>query len=154
MVQAVAMRWMAVRALAGVFAVSWLVFPGFGVIDLSVTWRADWPQVLEAGWGLFATVIVGVVFVRVAWRPRACAPAAAQLVVASFSLAVSAIVAKEAGLFALVILLALQTAIVLAGSWPQAPGSWAVQSGVSRSLLLVAAAGVAPGSPTRCRCGR
>ena len=146
MVQAVAMRSIAVRALAGLFAVSWLIFPGFGVIDLSVTWSADWPQVLEAGWGLFSTVIVGAAFLRVAWRPRTTAPGAAQLAVATVSIAVSAIVAQEAGLFALVILLALQTVIVitLAASWPRAPDSRALQSGVSRSLLLVAAAGVAP----------
>ena len=37
--------------LSGLFAVSWFVLPGFAVIDLSVTWNADWPQVLEAGWG-------------------------------------------------------------------------------------------------------
>ena len=55
------MRGVAARAFSGVFALSWLVLPGFGVIDLSVTWNADWPQVLEAGWGLFATVIVAAV---------------------------------------------------------------------------------------------
>jgi hypothetical protein len=38
------------RATAGLFAVSWVVLPGFGAIDLAVTWSADWPQVLEAGW--------------------------------------------------------------------------------------------------------
>ena len=69
-VQGVAMRRVAVRLLAGLFAVGWLVFPGFGAIDLSVTWDADWPQVLEAGWGLFFTVIVGAAFALVALRPR------------------------------------------------------------------------------------
>jgi hypothetical protein len=72
-----------------------LVLPGFGVIDLSVTWSADWPQVLEAGWGLFATVIVGAAFVLVALRPCRSAPGAAQLTVATVALAISAVVAKE-----------------------------------------------------------
>ena len=64
----------AARALSGLFAVSWLVLPGFGLIDLSVTWNADWPQVLEAGWGLFATVIVAAAFVLFAVWPRTAMP--------------------------------------------------------------------------------
>jgi len=125
--------------------VSWLVFPGFGVIDLSVTWSADWPQVLEAGWGLFATVIVGAAFALIAIRPRNFAPAVAQLIVATASLAVSSVVADEGRLLAFAVLLALQTAIVAgllgrARSRPvdtRAPQS----SGTSRPLLVVAVAG-------------
>ena len=41
----------ALRAIAGLFALSWIVVPGFGAIDLAVTWSSDWLQVLEAGWG-------------------------------------------------------------------------------------------------------
>lgn len=147
MVQGVAMRGTAVRVLAALFAVSWLVLPGFGVIDLSVTWSADWPQVLEAGWGLFATVIVGAAFALVAVRPRVAVSGVLQLVVATVSLAVSAVVARETGLFVLVAFLALQTAIVgllLPGSWRRATDFWAPRSGVSRSLLLVAGAGIVP----------
>jgi hypothetical protein len=29
--------------VAAVFAAGWIVFPGFGLIDLSVTWSAGWP---------------------------------------------------------------------------------------------------------------
>jgi hypothetical protein len=38
------------RVLAGFFALSWYTFSGFGLSDLTVTWNAEWPQVLEAGW--------------------------------------------------------------------------------------------------------
>ena len=52
------------RVLAGVFALSWLGLPGFGLIDLSVTLSPDpsWQGVLEAGWGLYMTAFVGVVY--------------------------------------------------------------------------------------------
>jgi hypothetical protein len=143
MVQGVAVRAMAVRGLAGLFALSWLVLPGFGLIDLSVTWSADWPEALEAGWGLFSTVIVGAAFGLVAIRPRSTVPAVAQLVVATVALAVSTVVAKEGRLFVLAALLGLQTAIVAGparGSWPWHPRS----SRASRPLLVVAAAGAVP----------
>jgi hypothetical protein len=56
--------------------------------DLSVTWNAEWPQVLEAGWGLFATVIVGASFARLAVRPGVSVlPVAGQLVLANAYLA-------------------------------------------------------------------
>jgi hypothetical protein len=29
------------RAIAAFFALTWLVFPGFGLIDLSVTWDPE-----------------------------------------------------------------------------------------------------------------
>jgi hypothetical protein len=139
---------MAIRLFAGLCAASWLVLPGFGVIDLSVTWDADWPQVLEAGWGLFATVIVGAAFALVAVRPRGFAPGGAQLVVAIIALAISAVVAEEARLFVLVALLALQTMVVgglLWRGWPGGSESWGPRaSGVSRPLLVVACVGVVP----------
>ena len=141
------MRRLAARLLSGLFAVTWLVLPGFGLIDLSVTWDAEWPQVLEAGWGLFATVIVGSCFGLLAVRPRASMPAAAQLVVATGSVAVSAVAASETGLFALGALLALQTVIVgglLRGAWSDGTELWAPLARVSRPLLLVAGAGAIP----------
>ena len=142
------MRRVTVRLLAGLFAVGWLVFPGFGAIDLSVTWDADWPQVLEAGWGLFFTVIVGAAFALVALRPRGPMPAAAQLVVATVALAISAVVAREDKLFAFVALLALQTAMLgwlLRGASEAVTNSTRVQSsGISRSLLAVGAVGLVP----------
>lgn len=139
---------MAVRVLAGLCAASWLILPGFGVIDLSVTWDADWPQVLEAGWGLFTAVLVGAAFAVVVVRPRRSAPCVAQLVVATIALAISAVIALEDSLLMLVALLALQTAIVgvlLRGAWPTGTDYRAPRpSGVSRSLLVVACVGAIP----------
>ena len=146
--QGVAMRLMLVRVLAGLFAASWLVLPGFGAMDLSVTWDADWPQVLEAGWGLFATVIVGAAFVLACVRPRGSAPARAQLVIAIVALLMSAVFAREGRLLLLAALLAVQTAIVdglLRGARPSGAHWWALRpAGVSRTLLAVACAGLIP----------
>ena len=129
------------------FAISWLVLPGFGLIDLSVTWDADWPQVLEAGWGLFATAIVGAAFLLLAVRPRVSMPAAAQLVVATGSLAVSAVVARETGLLVLAALLGIPDG----GRRRTAPWGLARRDGalgaslrISRPLLLLAAFGAVP----------
>jgi hypothetical protein len=141
------MRRIAACLLSGVFAISWLVLPGFGLIDLSVTWDADWPQVLEAGWGLFATAIVGAAFLLLAVRPRVSMPAGAQLVVATGSLAVSAVVARETGLLVLAALLGFQTAVVgglLRGAWRDGMELWAPLSRISRPLLLLAAFGAIP----------
>jgi hypothetical protein len=144
-VQAVAVRKIAACVLSGVFAVSWCVPPGFGLIDLSVTWNAEWPQVLEAGWGLFATVIVGASFAWLAVRPGVSVPVVGQLVIATGCLAVSAVVAREAELFVLVVLLGLQTAMVggLLGSTLGRETASRVP-GISRSLLLLAGVGVIP----------
>jgi hypothetical protein len=141
------MRQLAARGLSGLFAVSWLVLPGFGLIDLSVTWNADWPQVLEAGWGLFATAIVAAAFVLIAVWPRAATAGTAQLVVATVCLAVSAVAAKETRLFVLVALLGLQTAMVgglLAKALREGTDPSRHRSQFSQSLFLVAAAAVVP----------
>jgi len=140
------MRGVAARAFSGLFALSWLVLPGFGVIDLSVTWNADWPQVLEAGWGLFATVIVAAAFVLLAVRPRAATAGTAQLLVATLCLAVSAVAANETRLFVLVALLGLQTAIVggLGEAWRERIEPLHPLSQFSRSLFLVAVAAAVP----------
>ncbi len=140
-------RRLAACLLSGLFAVSWLVLPGFGLIDLSVTWNADWPQVLEAGWGLFATVIVAASFALVVVRPRASMPAAAQLVVATGSLVVSALAARETGLLALAALLGAQTGIVgglLRGAWQDGSALRASFAPVSGPLLLLAGVGAVP----------
>src|SRR5688500_10952971 len=62
-----------VRLLAVFFALTWLVLPGFGLLDLSVTWDPDWPVVLEASWGVFMTVLVGGSLLAVAIRPQSAA---------------------------------------------------------------------------------
>jgi len=113
------MRPLLARVLAALFAAAWIVFPGFGAVDLSVTWSSDWPQVLEAGWGLFFTVLVGAAFVALAFRPCSAAPVA-QLAVAALALAVSVVAGREAPLAWVPVLVAVETLVVawLAGtSW-------------------------------------
>ena len=136
----------AVRAIASLFAVSWIVLPGFGAIDLAVTWSSDWPQVLEAGWGLFSTVIVGAAFVLLAVRPRRSKSVALQLALATVTLAASAVVADEGRLLWFAAALALETAIVSGLSrrlWRDGPDSGG-RIDLSRPLLLLAAIGAAP----------
>jgi uncharacterized membrane protein len=101
-----------IRAIALSFAFSWLLFPGFGLIDLSVTWTPGWPQALEAGWGLFFTIFVGIGFVFVAMSPYRAAPAIVQLYVASVALAVSAVLALEFALLVWALAIAAETALV------------------------------------------
>jgi hypothetical protein len=129
------------RLLVAGFALSWLVLPGFGVIDLLVTWSSAWPEVLEAGWGLFFTVLVAVPFVLVAVRPDAARPAITQLAVAVLALAVSAVATREARLGAFVAALAVET--VIAGAVVRRPGegSWL---GLSRPLLVLGGIGAVP----------
>lgn len=141
------MRRIVLRTCAGLFAVSWIVLPGFGAIDLAVTWSADWPQVLEAGWGLFATVIVGSAFVLVAMRPRATSTAIAQLIVAAVVLAFSSIVAEETRLLWFACVLVLQIAIVrllFLGLGPDRSDRRALRAQTSRPLLLLGVLGVVP----------
>jgi hypothetical protein len=113
------------------------------MFDLAVTWNPDWPQVLEAGWGLFATVVVGASFVLVAVRPGAAWPALVQLAVATASLGIATVVAREAPLAWFAVGLALQTAVVgllLRGVLDDRAG----RRGVSRPLVLLAASGAVP----------
>jgi hypothetical protein len=76
-----AVRMIVARVLAAFFALTWLVLPGFGLIDLSVTWDTDWHVVLEAGWGVFMTVLVGGSFLAATVAPYRTAPAEAVLLV-------------------------------------------------------------------------
>ena len=100
------------RLLAGLFALSWFGFPGFGLIDLSVTWDPEWPQMLEAGWGLYMTLFVGIPFTAIAARPRAAAAAAVQLCVAAVALIVSASPTFEWQLTVLGAAIVVETVIV------------------------------------------
>jgi len=136
------MRPLLARVLAALFAAAWIVFPGFGAVDLSVTWSSDWPQVLEAGWGLFFTVLVGAAFVALAFRPCSAAPVA-QLAVAALALAVSVVAGREAPLAWVPVLVAVETLVVawLAGaSWR----SWRASRSMFPPTLLLAAIGVVP----------
>ena len=127
--------------LSGIFAFGWIVLPGFGAIDLTVTWDPDWPQVLEAGWGLFFTVVVGVPFVVAAARPRAASPGVAQLAVAAIALAVSAVVAREPGVLVLAAAVVLGAAVVrdLTRDVPRPR-----RRGLSMPLLALGAIGAVP----------
>jgi len=147
-VQAVPVRVTVGRALACLFAVSWFVLPGFGVIDLSVTWSAAWPEVLEAGWGLFSSLIVGASLLFFAARPRASLPALAQLTIATMSLVVAGAAAAEWRLLCFGAALALETAVVavllgqpLRGA---VAGLRASRQSVSMSVTVLALAGVLP----------
>ncbi len=135
-------RELLLRALAALLAFSWIVLPGFGAIDLLVTWSPEWEQVLEAGWGLYFTVLVGVPFVIVAVRPRASRPGVAQLAVATAVLAISAVGALEIGALVLAVALGLETALV---AW-LARGQWSPEreAPVSRVMAVLAAAGALP----------
>ncbi len=137
------MRLFAARALAGFVALTWLVFPGFGLIDLTVTWDPEWPVVLEASWGVFMSVLVGGSFLVVTVTPRRTAPAQVTLLVTLATWLVAAAAGLEWPLLGYVALLAVQ--IVAVGALLPArerlrPVTWSV----SRPLLVVAALGVVP----------
>jgi hypothetical protein len=131
-----------VRVLAVLFAVTWLVFPGFGLIDLSVSWDPDWPVILEASWGVFMTVLVGGAFLAVAIRPTRAAPATVTLLVALGALVVSSLAGLEWQVLGYAGLLALQLALLAA----VVPNRESLRPGWSPSvpLLVVAALGVVP----------
>ena len=136
------MRLLAARLLAVLSALGWLVLPGFGLIDLSVTWDPGWPVVLEASWGLFMTVLVGGSFLAVAVRPRRSAPALVVLVVALVALLVSAAAGREWRLLGYAALLALELPVVILV--PRREPVRPVRTSVHRLLLVVAVAGAGP----------
>src|SRR3954452_16221258 len=107
-------RLLTVRLLAVLWALTWWIFPGFGLIDLSVTWNPGWPVVLEAGWGVFATVLVAGAFAAVAVAPTRAAPAMVTLLIAVAALGVAAVGGLEWRLLGYTALLAVQTAVLLA----------------------------------------
>lgn len=96
-----------VRGVAVLFALTWLSVPGWGAIDLSVSWSADWNPVLSGGWGLFFSVLVAAPFLVVALRPTAAAPAVWTISVASGCLLVAAVISLEPQIVGLIIWLLL-----------------------------------------------
>lgn len=116
------MRLVVLRVLAACCALSWLAFPGFGVPDLAVTWDPRWAVVLEAGWGLFSTVLVAGPFLSLAVRPRRPGPALAQLWVCVGALAVAVPAASEPPLLVLAALLAVEAGLVSALTRGARPG--------------------------------
>lgn len=93
------------RLAAALFAVSWAVLPGFGVIDLSVTVQParEWQSsvAVNAGWGLLTTVLLGGAFAWTALRPLQFAVAAVQIVAVAIALTVAAVAGSESGAFVL-----------------------------------------------------
>jgi hypothetical protein len=138
-----AVRVLAVRVLAVLFALTWLILPGFGLIDLSVTWDPDWPVVLEASWGVFMTVLVGGSFLAVAVAPHRTAPAQAILLVSLATWMVAVLAGLEWPLLLFVGVLLVEAALVAA----LLPGRERLELAPSPSvpLLVVAALGVVPG---------
>jgi hypothetical protein len=137
------MRLLAARVIAALVALTWLVFPGFGLIDLSVTWDPDWPVVLEAGWGLFMTVLVGGSFLAIAVRPHRAAPAPVTLSIAVATLLVASGAGGEPRLLLYVAVLLVEGAavvVLLPGREPVCPMGLAP----SWPLLALAAAGAVP----------
>lgn len=138
------MRLLVVRLLASLFALTWWVFPGFGLIDLSVSWDPEWPVVLEATWGVVMTVLVGGSFLAVAVTPRRTAPAEVTLLATCATWLLAAAAGLEWQLLGYVGVLVVEAA-ALGALLPDRervrPVSWAV----SRPLLGVAALGVVPG---------
>ena len=137
------MRLLVVRVLAVLFALTWLVLPGFGLTDLSVTWDPDWPVVLEASWGVFMTVLVGGAFLALAIRPLRSAPAEAVLLVTLLTWLVAVVAGLEWPLLSFVGLLVAEGA-VLAALLPARERMRPLAVSVSRPLAGVAALGVVP----------
>ncbi len=137
------MRLQTARALAAFSALTWWLFPGFGVVDLGVTWDPDWPVVLEATWGVFMTVLVGGAFAAVAAAPRRTAPAELTLAVCAACWLLAAAAGLEWQLLGYVVLLAVQAA-ALAALLPAREPVRGVGRSVHVPLLCAAAVGVVP----------
>jgi Prenyltransferase, beta subunit len=88
----------AIRAVAGVFALLWAL-PGFGLVDLAVTVdpSALWLPVaiLDGGWGLLVTGFIVAGLVLVALQPAWAVEIAAQLAGVAALIAVSAVITGE-----------------------------------------------------------
>lgn len=105
------MGWL-VRGVALVMALTALVWPGYGLIDLSDTWNADGQPVLAGGWGLFLSVLVAVPFLVVVVRPNRAAPSIWTLWTACSSLLLAALWSWEPQLLVLLLGLTIGTAAV------------------------------------------
>jgi hypothetical protein len=136
-------RLLAVRVVAVFLALTWLVFPGFGLIDLSVTWDPGWPVVLEASWGVVMTVLVGGSFLAVAVDPRRTAPAQVTVLVTLASWLVAAAAGLEWQLLGYVGVLVLEAATLVA-LLPARERLRPFAVSVSWPLLALAALGAVP----------
>jgi hypothetical protein len=136
-------RLAALRVVAVLSALTWLVFPGFGGIDLSVSWAPDWPVVLEAGWGVFTSVLVGGSFLAIAVRPHRSGPPLVVLGVALATMLAAAGAALEPPLLVYVAVLLVEAAATIA-LLPQREPVRPLHLAPSRPLLALAVAGAVP----------
>jgi hypothetical protein len=139
-------RLLGIRLAAVGCALTWLVFPGFGLIDLGVTWDPAWPVVLEAGWGLFMSVLVGGSFLVLAVRPQRAGPPGVTLAIALGALLVSAAAGLEWQVLGCAAVLAAEMTGVgmllrrVPDREPLRPANWSVRP----PLLLLAVLGAVP----------
>jgi hypothetical protein len=133
----------ALRIVAVLCALTWLVFPGFGLIDLSVTWDPDWPVVLEAGWGSFMTLLVGGSFLTLAVRPHRSGPPLVALGVALATLLAAVVAGLEPQLLRYVAVLVVEAAAVVA-LLPERERLRPLRLAPSWPLLALAGAGAVP----------
>ena len=103
-----------IRVLLALCTLTWWVLPGMGVIDLTVTWDPDWPVMLEAGWGLFFTVGVGLPFLVTAIRPNLARVALTQLYVLTAALVVGAVVGLEPQSWWIFVMLLIEVPLIFA----------------------------------------
>jgi hypothetical protein len=134
------------RVVAALSAVTWLFLPGFGLIDLSVTWDPDWAVVLEASWATTMCVLVGGSFLALAVAPRRPAPALVTLGATLVTWLVAVAAGLEPALLLYVAMLAVEGTLV---TWllARVPGREPFRSSgfaVRWPLFGVAAAGVVP----------
>ena len=140
------MRLLVARVVAALSAVTWLFLPGFGLIDLGVTWDPDWAVVLEASWATTMCVLVGGSFLALAIAPRRPAPAVVTLGATLLTWLVATVVGQEPSLLLYAGMLAVEGALAIwliapvPGREPLRPGGWAARW----PLLVVAAVGVVP----------
>ena len=128
-----------IRALLVLCTLTWWGLPGFGVIDLTVTWDPEWPVMLEAGWGVLFTVGVGLPFLVTAIRPRLARAALAQLYVVTAALVVGVVAGLEPQSWWIFAMLLLEVPLILAIA-PSTP----TQRGRPHVPLLILAAVAAP----------
>lgn len=120
-------------------------FPGFGVIDLIATWDPEWPRVLEAGWGVFFTVLVGFALLAVAVQMSRAVGPTVQLFVIAAVLGLSAFLADELGVLVFAIAVAAESAAVCALAVKTAVNDRSLMRIVpDRLLMVIAVAGSRP----------
>jgi hypothetical protein len=135
------------RVAAALFALSWALFPGFGLIDLSVTVKpsGEWRPVvpLEAGWGLTMTVMIASAFAWTAMRPRRLAAAVVQLIVLAGVLAVAGVASSEWATLWLSVALLAEVGLVI-GTLPKAEPLRPRSFGLSWPLATMAVVSAGP----------